>query len=66
MSRNYSLQTLQKMLERWETKYYEETIKPQNPRGYRMPNMNAWNKARTRVEELKAAIKEKKKEMEAG
>ena len=61
--RNYSLATLEKMLSRWKTKYYEETAKPHNPRGYRLPSLAAWDKARTRVLELEAAIAEKKKEM---
>lgn len=62
--RNYKLETLEKMLAKWETKYYEETVKPYNPRGYKSPSMAAWDKARTRVAELKAAIAEKKKELE--
>lgn len=61
--RNYSLATLEKMLSRWKTKYYEETAKPYNLRGYRSPSLAAWDKARTRVLELEAAIAEKKKEM---
>ena len=61
--RNYSLATLEKMLSKWKTKYYEETAKPYIPRGYRSPSLAAWDKARTRVLELEAAIAEKKKEM---
>ena len=63
--RNYSIETLQKRLDKWEEKYRKETMKPYNPRGYRSPNMAAWDRARTRVIELKEAIAEKKKEMEA-
>ena len=61
--KRYSLETLQKKLEKWEAKYYEETMKPHNPRGYKSPNMAAWDRARTRVIELKEAIAEKKKDM---
>lgn len=61
--KRYSLETLQKKLEKWEAKYYEETMKPLNTRGYKSPNMAAWDRARTRVIELKEAIAEKKKEM---
>ena len=38
-------------------------MKPINTRGYKSPNMAAWDRARTRVIELKEAIAEKKKEM---
>ena len=61
--RNYSLKTLQKKLEKWERIYHEETMKPYNPRGYRHPNMALWDRARTRVIELKEALAEKKKEL---
>ena len=62
--KNYKLETLEKMLSRAKERYYQETAKPCNPRGYKMPNMNAWNRARDRYYELEEAIRIKKKEME--
>ena len=60
--RQYSLETLKKMLARAETRYYEETIKPCVPRGYHQPSMKAWLKARERVEDLKRQISEREAE----
>ena len=61
--RNYSLQTLNKMLS------VAETIKPcgnwgDGMRKSKLPSMKAWNKARDRVEELKRQIEKKKIELE--
>lgn len=67
--KNYRLETLEKMLERAERKYYEETIKPcgnwgDGMRLAKLPQLKAWEKANNRVNELKKAIAEKKKELE--
>ena len=62
--RNYSLATLKKMLENAETRYYRETVKPCNPRGYHQPSMRAWSEARDRVMRLKQEIAEKEAELD--
>ena len=59
MAKNYSLATLKKMLARAEERYYRETVKPCNPRGYHHPSMRAWSEARERVMRLKREIAEK-------
>ncbi len=67
--RNYSLETLEKMLERAKKKYDKETVRPHGNWGdgmrlSKLPSLKAWERARERVQELEAAIAEKKKEME--
>ena len=67
--RNYSLKTLEKMLERAKEKYEKETVKPHGNWGdgmrlSKLPSLKAWERARERVQELETAIAEKKKEME--
>lgn len=61
-ARRYSLTTLRKMLARAETRYFEETVKPCEPRGYHQPSMTAWVKAQERVMELKREIAEREAE----
>lgn len=61
--KRHSLETLQKMLANAEKRYYEETVKPYNPRGYRQPSLRAWNKAQDRVKTLRREIEERKAEM---
>lgn len=61
--RRYSLKTLYKMLERAEKRYYEETIKPCDPRGYHQPSMRAWERAQERVMELKREISVREAEL---
>lgn len=67
--RNYSLKTLEKMLSRAETKLYEETVKPCGNWGdamrlSKLPQNKAWERAHDRVDDLKKAIDDKKKELE--
>ncbi len=67
--RNYSLKTLEKMLERAKEKYDKETVMPHGNWGdgmrlSKLPSLRAWERARERVQELETAIAEKKKEME--
>ena len=57
--RRYSLETLKKMLERAEARYYEETVKPCVPRGYHQPSTKAWERAEERVMELRREICER-------
>ena len=61
-ARRYSLTTLRKMLARAEMRYFEETVKPCEPRGYHQPSMTAWVKAQERVMELKREIAEREAE----
>lgn len=64
--KNYSLETLKKMLERAESKYAEETVRPCGSWGdgmrlSKLPSIAKWERAKARVEELKSAIAEKEK-----
>lgn len=47
---------------RAEMRYFEETVKPCEPRGYHQPSMTAWVKAQERVMELKREIAEREAE----
>lgn len=64
--RNYSLETLKKMLSKAESKLVEETLKPcgnwgDGMRLSKLPSIVKWERAKERVEELKSAIAEKEK-----
>ena len=66
--KNYSLKTLEKMLEMAKEKYYSETSKPcgnwgDGMRLSKLPQYKAWERARDRACELEKAIQKKKEEM---
>ena len=67
--RNYSLTTLKKMLAKAEERYIALTLKPcgnwgDGMRLSKLPSITAWERARDRVQELKAEIAKKEQEGE--
>ena len=66
--KNYTLETLNKMLDKQEEKYYQLTIKPcgnwgDGMRLSKLPSITQWERCEERIKELKEAISKKKQEI---